>query len=550
MLAIEVAFLTGRYVATAYNTRSEAEWPPHPARLFSALAATHFALDTDEQGLADERAVLEWLERRGAPSIAASEAATRDVVTVFVPVNDVALTNVDDEAAQLDDARVALEHARSAGDAKLVKKQTAVVNKAESILQKAISRDTAVSFRRVDPRYGRRVLPEHRTRQPRTFPSVAPANPRVTYIWPDVAASDRQRDQLDRLLGRVVRLGHSSSLVSVRLVDTPPTPNWRPADDGEEVLRVVQGGQLSALVQAYALHRETEPRVMPALHQRYSKTLRAVVDEHPASVFSDSWLVLRRVEGPLLPMTSAVGVAQVMRKALLSYSEEPIPEILSGHAPGGGPSQRPHVAIVPLPFVGHPHASGAILGLALVLPRAASDEERRAVYQAVYGWEHDHRQDDEDTPVIQLNLGSTGELRLERIEWGVPLTSLRAETWCGPGRAWYSVTPVALDRNPGDLRSRDPKKLNEALLAARDIVAQACARIGLPRPTSVEVLPAAPWAGAAKARHYPPYPPDTARTQRVLTHVRVEFDRAVCGPVLIGAGRYLGLGLLRPEAGR
>ena len=45
MLAIEVAFLTGRYVATAYNTRTETEWPPHPARLFSALVATHFSAD-------------------------------------------------------------------------------------------------------------------------------------------------------------------------------------------------------------------------------------------------------------------------------------------------------------------------------------------------------------------------------------------------------------------------------------------------------------------------------------------------------------------------
>jgi CRISPR-associated protein Csb2 len=334
------------------------------------------------------------------------------------------------------------------------------------------------------------------------------------------------------------------------VVDVPPVANWRPAESGEEVLRVVQDGQLAALEQAYALHRETEPRVMPALHQRYTRTLQAVADEHPSSVFSDSWLVLRRVEGPSLPMTSAVGVAQVMRKALLSYSAEPIPEILSGHAPGGGPSQQPHVAIVPLPFVGHPHASGAILGLALVLPRAASEDERRAAYLAVSRWEAESRRDDEDTPLLQLNLGSTGELQLERVEWGMPLASLRAETWCGPARVWYSATPVALDRNPGDLRSRDLKKLDEAVLAASDIVVRACERVGLPRPTRVEVLPAAPWAGAAKARHYPAYPPDTSRTQRVLTHVRVEFAEEVCGPVLIGAGRYLGLGLLRPEVRR
>jgi hypothetical protein len=45
MLAIELVFLTGRYVATAYNSRTESEWPPHPARVFSALSATHFTTD-------------------------------------------------------------------------------------------------------------------------------------------------------------------------------------------------------------------------------------------------------------------------------------------------------------------------------------------------------------------------------------------------------------------------------------------------------------------------------------------------------------------------
>ena len=99
MLAIEVAFLTGRYIATAYNTRTEAEWPPHPARLFSALVAAHCAVDvTGHSSRAGERGALEWLERQGPPLICASAAARRDVVTVFVPVNDVALTNVDDEA--------------------------------------------------------------------------------------------------------------------------------------------------------------------------------------------------------------------------------------------------------------------------------------------------------------------------------------------------------------------------------------------------------------------------------------------------------------------
>ena len=60
MFALAVEFLTGRYVATAFNDRERAEWPPHPARVFSALVATHF-----EEPEPPARAALEWLEQQG-----------------------------------------------------------------------------------------------------------------------------------------------------------------------------------------------------------------------------------------------------------------------------------------------------------------------------------------------------------------------------------------------------------------------------------------------------------------------------------------------------
>ena len=126
--------------------------------------------------------------------------------------------------------------------------------------------------------------------------------------------------------------------------------------------------------------------------------------------------------------------------------------------------------------------------------------------------------------------------------------SLKPRVWCGPAAVWSSVTPVALDRNPGDLRSRDPRALAQATDETIEIVCRACERIDLPRPRYVEVLPAAPWAGAVKARQFPSFPSDASRTQRVLTHVRLEFERPVAGPILLGAGRYVGLGLFRPEA--
>lgn len=551
MLAVEVTFLTGRYIATAYNTRTASEWPPHPARLFSTLVSTHLGSDPEAvPNRTEERAVLEWLEQQGAPSICASGAAHREVVTTFVPVNDVALTDVDNEARQVVAAQGALSHAEVSGDTKAIKACAQVVKKTETALQRAITRAIAVPASPVNPVYGRRVLPDYRIRQPRTFPSVTPDDARVTYVWPDAVASETLRRTLDGLLRRVVRLGHSSSLVSMRLADNPGEPTWRPAVDGEDPLRVVEPGQLAALERAFERHLEAEPRVLPFASQPYTRRLPASAESTPTSMFSGDWLVLRRVGGPFLPMTSTVGVARAVRKALMSYADEPIPEILSGHTADGRPSQGAHLAIVPLPFIGHAHASGAVLGVALVLPHETSAVNRRAVYGAVEQWEKKYRREDEDAPSIQLNLGSAGELFLERVEWATVQASLRSQTWSGPARVWYSATPVALDRNPGDLRSRDPQTLAKATAEAAQVICRACERIELPCPTHVEILPAAPWAGAAKARHYPPFPQDPERTKRVLTHVRIEFEQSVNGPILLGAGRYVGLGLFRPEASK
>src|SRR5207248_7639481 len=85
MLTIEVEFLLGRYAAADFRDRERPEWPPHPARLFSALvAASH------ESGLGESaRAALLWLESLPPPEIRADERPpAQSLVTVFVPVND------------------------------------------------------------------------------------------------------------------------------------------------------------------------------------------------------------------------------------------------------------------------------------------------------------------------------------------------------------------------------------------------------------------------------------------------------------------------------
>lgn len=557
MLAIELTLLTGRYVATAFDSRSRSEWPPHPARLFSALVATHSGPEVLDPS---EREVLRWLEGLGAPSIAASAATEREVVQVFVPVNDVGvLSSMDDITADVQGLRDALAdvemRARSASEVKdrkaaekEVKDLAKKLAKAEARLAQRVAEDIAVPTKQTKegPGSAAKVLPEWRTRQPRTFPSSSPEDPRVTFIWSDAAPTAAQRNVLDALCARVVRIGHSSSLVSARLVDSPPRATWVPSESGHTTLRIVRPGQLDALTAAFERHRETEPRVMPALHQPYDRPRESDARPIAASGFADDdWIVLRRVGGPALVGRAAVAVAKVARRCLMSFSpEQPAPEVISGHAHDGAPSDHDHLAIVPLHFVGSRHADGAILGIALVLPRGASELARRQLFQALRAWEDRQRKGDEDAPVLPLHLGELGVLDLVRVEDEARQATLRASTWCGPARRWLSATPVALDRNPGDLRTRDARKLARALEEAAESIVRGCERIGLPAPASVELPPAAPLAGGVKAQRFPPF--RQGGVTRVLTHVGLTFDRPVRGPILVGAGRYHGLGLFRP----
>lgn len=491
MLALGVDFLSGRYAATVYNDRDRAEWPPHPARFFSALVATWAEGEPASREGEAELQALRWLERQAAPDIVASSnaaVAVRDVVRVFVPVNDVAA--------------------------------------------------------------------EQRLRQPRTFPSVTPAVPRVVFVWPTAKPTAEQQTALGRLLARLVRLGHSSSLVDARIVDdasvaaseAQSTRFVSDQDNGSLILRWVAAGQVDRLIAAFDRHRETEPRVLPSTFVRYREGLIATSADKQSSVFGDDWVVLARVDGPRLPSTATAGVAKQLRRALMSFADQPVPELLSGHRPDGAASHSPHLAVVPLPFIGSKHADGAILGVALVLPRSTASNERGHVLSAIARFEAANSANgDEDAPSLPLHLGSAGVLRLQRVVWGEHTNvGLRPGTWSRSACRWATATPVALDRNPGDLHDPDPAKRRAAFEAATADIMESVRRIGLPAPVQVDVLRSCVLPGSAKPHTFPRFPGDSARPQRVLVHVRLVFAAPVEGPILLGAGRYHGLGLFRP----
>ena len=542
---IEVNFLTGRYVATSYNNRRQCEWPPHPSRLFSALVATW--ADADEPDLG-EREALEWLEALGPPAISASKATTRSVGSHFVPVNDTAIIDrslQSSRAQKVYDLMDQEEMISSEGEI------TRDISRIHDQLSK--QRDVSQqinSVGRTNPNSAAQMMPEHRGKRERFFPSVTPDESRVTYIW-DRHITKEVAGILDQLLQRVTRLGHSSSLVSCRLTLVTPDANLAPGD-GDVSLRTVRRGQLDELERQYARHSGVSPRSLPYTGVRY-KDVDAIAHESRREFLNPNtageWIVFEFAHNSRsFPSWRAVELATAMRASILSYAEEPIPEGVSGHKPRGRPTNTPHVAFLPIPYVGSEFADGRILGMALSAPNSLDSTSRRAAFQAIGTWE---RSVPQRPYPLRLVMGSSGVAYMERLRGNPTLYSLRYGVWNGPSEKWISATPIALPRHPGRLSGGSPEARAKAWAAAESSVVVACRHIGLPDPVSVEVSLEPFIKGAREASRFPPFRQrgrDGRPIRRQMVHASITFDQPVEGPLMLGAGRFLGLGLMRPAS--
>jgi CRISPR-associated protein Csb2 len=548
MLEIEIACLTGRYVATAESGRHQAEWPPHPARVFSALVAawapgtgTGTGTGTEAGGDDEERVVLEWLERLPAPEIVASAAHQRTTVTHYVPVNDtsvIGLGETERRAAKLGDLLADLDEARGASDARSARRAASIEAKTAKQLDVSAKVSTAGS---TNPKTAVEMLPARRNRQPRQWPSVSPVDPVVILRFPDVEPSPRAVEVLDRLCARVAQLGHSSSLVAMRAVDRPPGgagARWVPDATGSITLRWVQQGQLRALQQSFDLHQAARPRSLPKLGIAYRDTAAdatspAAGDEPLVSNLAGEWWVFSLPRR--FPATRTVKIATVARDAIISHAPEPVHPVISGHRPDGRPSLDPHLAVLGLPFVAHEQATGQLLGLAVVAPTEISPDARAQVLAALGRWVD---------AGAQLTLGRQGVVHLERALDGTKLVGLRRGTWSGPSTRWVTATPLALPNHPGDLVAGTSSARRRAWARAGDAVVRACGHVGLPEPVDVEVSLAPILQGSERARRFPAF--KQGGNARALVHAAVTFDDPVAGPLVLGSGRFLGLGLMRP----
>ncbi len=534
MLAIEVELLTGRYAATAHNDRGRAEWPPHPARFFSALVA---ALHDQGEVAQAERGALLWLEQQGAPSMwvdPESRVGRRRVHDVYVPVNDVTL-GLDTEIRIAEEAH---QQADGASKRKSTERKLATARNAPNVVD-ATPSDKALKTAIA-------LLPERRTRQVRTFPVVIPEIQTFAFLWWDADATEH-REALERLCARVTRLGHSSSLVRCNVVDRDIAPTLVPSDGGDTTLRVIGRGQLERLERAFAHHEGEKSRVLPARPQRYRSAFEIATPTAPAeSVFSTDWVVFERVSGSRPISSRSTDLARALRGALFEqHGEKSLPATLSGHAESA-PTEQPHVAFVPLPFVGHEYADGAIMGCALVLPRQLPTSDRETLLRLVAKWEQE-RSDKRGN--LTLAGGSLPPFAIRRVDVSTK-KSLSPELWCRATTRFITATPIALDKNPGNLRSNQHGTAHKAALEAQRSISDACLRVVGIRPVSVEVSLAPLLPGAQHVRDFLPWPGRPGRTPRVRVHADIHFEEPVRGPLLLGAGRYFGLGLCLPVENR
>ncbi len=235
-----------------------------------------------------------------------------------------------------------------------------------------------------------------------------------------------------------------------------------------------------------------------------------------------------------LSLAHAEDVTRALRGALLHHAIDPPPAVLSGHSSDGNRLERPHAAFLALPSLESSDAPGGIAAVAIALPRDIDADDYQAILLAAGRWERSG---------LRLLLGRLGSLQLARAKTAPPPSAPDSATWMRPSRRWASVTPVALPRNPGNLSAADPNGRAKAEARAQEIVADACQHIGLPRPTAVQTLRRSAFPSGPPARSFTPYPRLGSGFKRVCVHVDVEFGEAVAGPVLIGAGRYFGVGL-------
>lgn len=497
-LLISVHFHDARY-------HGAGDWPPSPARLFQALvaAAALPGLNTDK------RNALKWLETLSAPTIAAPAAHSGQNVNLFVPNNDMDTPKVGGDLRKIGQIRSATKRIR-----------------------------------------------------PRLFDAAVP----LLYIWRFDGDESRAKCICDIANG-LYQLGRGVDMAWAvgELVDEAkaeehlsdyPGAIYRSSRGGKGLaLDCPEDGSLASLEIRHKANAQRFTRVngKTQFANAPKPRFRAVAYNSPATHLL---FELRRTTAPGAPfapwpLKSVAALVQTLRDGACTQLEPHfngsgvVEKVLIGrNATEADKMQR--IRIIPLPSIGHVHADPGIRRVLLEVP---PDCPIRADDMA---WGFTGLE--VTAPVLDEDTGEILSSPIELVKAND--NSILAHYGVTEGHAarlWRSVTPLALSED-AKRRRIDPAKLREEAKGSKE-------RAGEQRIACHAVMQALRHAGRrekvaslrvqrepfySKGERAETFASDTRFSKHQLWHAEIEFSEAVSGPLLLGNGRYGGLGLMAP----
>lgn len=514
-LLIAVRFHDGRY-------HGRPEWPPSPARLFQALVSG--AARGGKLNEEDARA-LGWLETLQPPVVAAPAMRRGHGFRNFVPNNDLDAVG---------------------GDPERIGKIRA-------------------------PKLIRPIL----------FDAETP----LLFIWgfddaPDARAHARQICFIsERLyqLGRGVDMAWASGEVideteaDARLAAHGGAVHRRSETGAGATLAAPGEGSLESLI---ARHQKMRVRFQTLYESKSSRKepnrAGQLFAQPPKPRFreiaydSPPRRLLFDLVGARTPwrLDRVVTLTELVRDAAARRLEEGLPgradmirNTIIGRRDGDKADLAARVRVTALPSIGHPHADHAIRRVLVEIP-ANSPLRADSVEWAFSGLEAIAVTIDPETGEVrdELTLASAVE-RGMLAHYGIE---------AAPARVWRTVTPIAL---PAARRRIDPEKLRREKAAranapekewvakkgeeraaeernAASAAQEALRHAGPDARVNAMRLQREPFE--AKGPRAEAFAPETRFAKERLWHVEIEFAEPQRGPLVLGDGRYLGLGLLAP----
>ena len=501
-LLLSIYFHDGRYHGTG-------GWPPSPARLFQALVAgvaRGAALEPDDVE------ALKWLESLKPPVIAAPIKYDGKPYNISVSNND------------LDRLGKDIEHIK------------------RILISKITPPKEILTFKSI---------------QPRLFDAEIP----LLYCWRFENDPDGQARTLVEIAERLYQLGRGVDMAwaqaevlgmedaEKRLEEHGGTLH-RPTKRNSGVLQACPGpGSLKSLIERYKamgerFHREVKGRKIHFTQPPKPRFRQIAYDSPPALLLYDLRHLARTSEFQARPLTGIVRLTETVRDraavrlaAALPAKAACIKRVFGRVRDLSAADKAQRIRIAPLPSIGHPNAESSIRRVLVEIPPNCPLPV-----------------DDLKWAFSGLHLGSDLPMLIEADD-------RRMLDHYGAGRnrkqtfhLWRTVTPAALPERAARRRI-DPARMNETAKGARErleeetraagAVRQALRHAGIETAVAAVRVQREPFH--AKGARAEAFARDTRFSGHRLWHVEVAFTESRDGPVIIGDGRYLGLGLMAPE---